>query len=317
MRSIINTLSVCIMVALALLCTCEANSRGADVQADENLSKMLAYYTQQSVITDPGEYAHMYADLPSDIPALCSVTQNALLHIFWIPAYGVELSEERKKEVNIRTVAGMLARIGELNDQPVTVTRTPETRLVGNCRDFTVFLCSMLRHKGIPARARCGFSRYFTPGRYDDHWICEYWNTDEKRWVQVDAQLDSIQIKTLNIDFNPYDVPADKFLNAGKVWQGCRAGDIDPELCGIFQMKGLWFVQGDLVRDCMALNKLEVLPWDSNEIMPGPDQPVSEADYTLLDNVAKLVTAGNESFVELRALYDSTAVLHMPADWKP
>ncbi|KPK68399.1 hypothetical protein AMJ87_11980 [candidate division WOR_3 bacterium SM23_60] len=281
------------------------------------MNKMLAYYTQQSVITDPGEYAHMYADLPSDIPALCTVTQNMLLHIFWIPAYGVELSEERKKEVNIRTVAGMLARIVELDDQPVTVPRTPEQRLVGNCRDFTVFLCSMLRHKGIPARARCGFARYFTPGKYEDHWVCEYWNVDEKKWVQVDAQLDSIQIKTLKIDFNPCDVPGDKFLNGGKAWKGCRAGDIDPELCGIFEMKGLWFVQGDLVRDFMALNRVEVLPWDCNELMPGPDQQVSEANYELLDNVAYLATAGNKSFAELRALYDSTAALHMPADWKP
>lgn len=317
MRRIINTLSICTIMVLVVHCVCEADSRGADVQAGENLNKMLAYYTQQSVTTDPGEYVHLYADLPSDIPALCTVTQNMLLHVFWIPAYGVEISEERKKEVNIRTVAGMLARIAELDDQPITVARTPEKRLVGNCRDFTVFLCSMLRHKGIPARARCGFGRYFTPGKYEDHWVCEYWSADKKKWVQVDAQLDSIQIRTLKIDFNPCDVPRDKFLNGGTVWKGCRTGDIDPELCGIFEMKGLWFVRGDLVRDCMALNKLEVLPWDGNDLMGGPEKQVTEKEYTLLDRIADLATAGNESFNELRALYDSTAALHMPADWKP
>lgn len=317
MRSITNTLGICMIVALVLHCTCEPSGKGAQVQVDENLSTMFAYYTQQSLITDPGEYAHLYADLPSEIPALCTVTQNTLLHVFWIPAYDVELSEERKKEVQIRTVAGMLARIAELDDRPVTVARTPEKRLVGNCRDFTVFLCSMLRHKGIPARARCGFARYFTPGKYEDHWVCEYWNADEKRWVQVDAQLDSIQIKTLKIDFSPCDVPGDKFLNGSKVWKGCRAGTIDPALCGIFEMRGLWFVQGDLVRDFMALNRLEILPWDCNELMPGPEQRATDADYVLLDNVAALGTAGNESFAKLRALYDSTGALHMPADWKP
>jgi hypothetical protein len=43
-------------------------------------------------------------------------------------------------------------------------------RLVGNCRDFSTMLCAMLRHQGVPARARCGFGAYFLPNHYEDHW---------------------------------------------------------------------------------------------------------------------------------------------------
>jgi hypothetical protein len=48
----------------------------------------------------------------------------------------------------------------------------------------------MLQSQGKPARARCGFGRYFKAGWYEDHWICEYWNDEQGRWIMVDAQLD-------------------------------------------------------------------------------------------------------------------------------
>ena len=50
----------------------------------------------------------------------------------------------------------------------------------------------MLRHRRIPARLRCGFAAYFDRGRWEDHWICEYWRPAEGRWCRVDAQLDEI-----------------------------------------------------------------------------------------------------------------------------
>jgi hypothetical protein len=279
--------------------------------------KMLEYYRQHGVMTDPGVYEYMYADLPSDIPGLCRVTQGAVLHIFWAKGYGVELSEERKKEVGIRKMEGILAKISGMDHRTLAFSREPEKRVVGNCRDFSIFLVSLLRREGFPARARCGFATYFTPGRYEDHWICEYWNEEKQRWIQVDAQLDSLQLEVLKIDFDPHDLPEGKFLTGGEAWRLCRSGELDAELCGIFDMKGLWFVQGDLVRDFMALNKLEVLPWDCNNIMGGPDEKVSQDAYDLLDRIAGLTTGGDKMFRETRSLYESRAELRMPHDWQP
>ena len=72
------------------------------------------------------------------------------------------------------------------------------------------------------------------------------------------------------------------------------------------------------VRDFMSLNKLEVLPWDSNEFMKGYFNrlPNSE-ECALLDRVADITTAGNNSFSEVRTLYESNSSLRMPADWEP
>ena len=39
-----------------------------------------------------------------------------------------------------------------------------------------------VRAQGTPARARCGFGAYFGKGRFEDHWVCEYWDAAEERW---------------------------------------------------------------------------------------------------------------------------------------
>ncbi|UCF71724.1 MAG: transglutaminase domain-containing protein [candidate division WOR-3 bacterium] len=278
---------------------------------------MLDYYRQSGIITALGEYSYLLAELPDDIAGLCKVVQGVMLHVFWSEAYGVKLSEDRKKEVNLRKVERILSRIVELDGRPIKAAREPEMRVVGNCRDHSVLLCALLKYKGIPARARCGFGTYFVPGKYMDHWICEYWSDRERRWVQVDAQLDSLQVVTLKIDFDPSDLPPRKFLSGGQAWQLCRSGEIDPDLFGIFDMKGLWFVQGDLVRDFMALNNLEVLPWDCNALMTGPDVEVTPEDYELLDKMAELITNGDQAFTEIRSTYESDERLRMPADWSP
>ena len=44
--------------------------------------------------------------------------------------------------------------------------------------------------------------------------------------------------------------------------QLCRAGQANPDLFGVFDMHGMWFIRGNVVRDLAALNKVELLPWD-------------------------------------------------------
>lgn len=279
--------------------------------------QMLGYYAAHGPVTDPGEYAALYDGLPSDVGSLCAVVHGVMLHIFMADKYGVTIPGDRKNEVQLRTAERMLGRILELDGRPLTVRREPLRRMVGNCRDHSVILASILKSRGIPARARCGFATYFIPGRYVDHWIVEYWNAARGRWVRVDPQLDGVQVKALGIGFDPLDLPPGTFMSAGEIWRLCRAGKLDPDLCGILEMHGLWFVQGDLVRDVMALNRVEVLPWDWNNLMTKEREPTA-GEYRLLDRAAELTTAeGVGAFEEIRALYDAEPSLRMPPSWKP
>jgi hypothetical protein len=281
-------------------------------QIDRLDADPVEYYMFQGVITDPGRHVHLLDSLPSGIGELCLVVQRLLLHIFWAERYGAKLSQERQREVNLRHVSRMMARIGDLDDRPLSEARPLDKRLVGNCRDFSVLLCSMLRHQGVPARARCGFGTYFLPNHYEDHWVCEYWNAAQQRWVMVDAQLDDFQQRALGIDFDPLDVPSDRFITGGKAWQMCRSGGANPDSFGIFDMRGLWFVRGDLVRDLASLNKMELLPWDSWGIMESEDKNLSPDDFALLDRAAALTLEDNVGFLAMRDFYDNEPRLRVP-----
>jgi hypothetical protein len=262
----------------------------------------LVYYTLPGLMTSAGEQAGMLKGLPDDIPGLCRVVQQNLLHVHWAKSYGVTITPDDEQEVQLRRASSMLARIATQDDRMLTVPRPVEKRLVGNCRDFSVMLCTLLRHQGIPARPRCGFGTYFTPDWFEDHWICEVWNDDEARWMMVDAQLDALQVEALGITFDTCDLPEGSFIPAGKGWQMCRAGEADPSRFGIFDIHGLWFVRGNLLRDFASLNRMELLPWDSWGLC---DREPDADDLALLDHVAALTLAGNETFEDVRALYEA------------
>ena len=202
-------------------------------------------------------------------------------------------------------------RIRELEETSLTVARPLEKRIIGTCRDFSTFLTAFLRHQGVPARARCGFGTYFTPGKSEDHWTCQYWNADEARWVTVDAQIDQFQRNALGITFNTCDMPEGQFLPAGKAWQLCRAGQADPQTFGIFDMHGMWFIAGNLVRDLLSLNKIELLPWDVWSMMAEfKQEELSQAYVEEMDRVAALTLTGNEAFPEILAFYENEESTH-------
>jgi len=270
----------------------------------------LAFFTQQGPISTPGAYAHLFDNLATGIAELCKLVQGTMIHVFWAERYGLRLSPERQSEVQLRWLERRLARTLELDSRPLTESRPLNRKIVGNCRDFTLLLTSILRQQGIPARARCGFGAYFLPDHYEDHWVAEYWNADQGRWVLVDAQLDEFQCKTMQVPFDPLDVPRDQFITGGAAWQMCRSGQTDPEKFGIFDMHGLWFVRGNFVRDVAALSKVELLPWDCWGLINGKDASISTADWAFLDHLAELTRGDVPDFEKVRKLYESDPRLH-------
>lgn len=166
-------------------------------------------YTQPAVMTSAGSYAPLFDGLPREIGGLVRVVQGLLLHEQWAPAYGVTLSGERRSELQLRPVERMVERLLAQDDRPLAAARPVEARLVGVCRHFAVLLIAMLRAQGVLARARCGFGAYFMPGRFEDHWVCEYWHAAQARRILVDAQIDELQRETLQPDFDLCDVLRD------------------------------------------------------------------------------------------------------------
>lgn len=277
---------------------------------------ILEFYTQPSKMTSAGRYALMFTQLPNEMDELVRIIQHLVVYDVVAPDfYSFPIPDKRQSEIHIRSMEKLLDGIFALDDRPLSVSRPVDKRLAGRCHHFMLLLVSILRARGIPARARCGFGSYFNPPFFEDHWVCEYWNATESRWILVDAQFDNVWRKKLKIDHNILDVPRDRFLVAGDAWLRCRKGEADPAKFGIefVNLRGLWYIAGNLVRDVAALNKLELLPWDVWGAQPRTDEDLNDDQLAFFDQISALTREADTSFDELRRLFEGDDRLRVSA----
>jgi hypothetical protein len=271
-----------------------------------------AYYATPGPLTDLSTHGSRLRELPTALPDLCRVVQGLVIHPFLAHLYGLGPNEVRLDELETRKASDVLTRVLELDARSITEARPPQSRFVGNCRHFSVLLCAFLRGHGIPARARCGFGAYFDRSSFVDHWVCEVWDETRGSWHLVDAQLDKQQREFFRTGFDPLDVPRDEFVVAGDAWQRCRSGGADPKKFGILDLRGLWFVRGNVVRDLASFAKRELLPWDGWGIMTTQEDG-DAAEMALLDRVAALTLAGDERHAERLEIQGSHPGLRVPS----
>ena len=267
-----------------------------------SMARTQDYYLDHGSLGAPEISA---AGLPHDLGELCRVVQGFLIHRdLAAPFYETKLSPQARDLANMRSVGTILAKVQQ-DQRPLTEARDPAARLPCVCLHFSTVLAALLREQGVPARARCGFGTYFTPGRFEDHWVAEYWNEDAGRWILVDAQLDAAQVKIFKPDFNPLDVPRNRFILAGDAWLMCREGRADENKFGLsfLNEQGLWWIAANLIRDVASLNRVPMLPWDVWGMMREPGQTYDVAEAALLDRVAKLTLAGDAALPELIEIY--------------
>jgi hypothetical protein len=293
----------------------------------------LQYYAEPGIITRLDRYSQFLDWLTDDVHAINQVVQGLLIHDMWVEQYGARLDWSHSYATQTAYMEDLLDKALQLDPRSLALPRSPEQRVVCCCREFATLFCAILRHKGIPARSRCGFGLYFAPGYLEDHWMCEYWDKHQERWIQVDPQMDPYQQSFLKLHFSPLDMPAGAFMVAGEAWQKCRAGEIDPDQCGILcdpkkfgleSLNGLWFVRGQLLRDFAALNKVETVPllvrlgkglsWEPWRLVGTGDSGLSQADYALLDAIAAYSAQPDQYYDEIRTLYQSTEALRPPAE---
>ncbi len=263
------------------------------------------FYRTQSKLSDPGQFAPLFDALPDDLDSLCQAVRNIYLHY-----KSGRIEKSRKLEVDLRYIEAILERVQQHDPQPLTVPRDNRKKVVGCCRDAALLLCSMLRHKGIPARTRVGFATYIREGMgllplKIDHVVTEYWDESSARWILVDAEQDEALIAHNQIQFDVHDIPRDKFLVGGRAWQIIQRGEANPEhfTAGLGdQFKGAWAVKDRLLGDLCALNKAEMLLWDTWGWI-GRDFKPNAGNRELLDRMAEITIDVDQHFDEVRALF--------------
>src|SRR3984957_13023531 len=263
------------------------------------------FYTVPAVMTSAGRQASLLEGLPDEPAALAAVLHGLVIHEHMVGGYGVTLSEADRRTVHVRRTGDLLAEIAARAPRPLDAERPPEGRMPGNCRHFTVLATALLRAHGTPARARCGFGGYFGTGWFEDHWVCEYWDSAQRRWRLLDAQIDDVQQGWFHTEFDLTDVPRDQFLVGGEAWRRFRAGEADPAKFGLSQLPeaGDWWIAANLMRDGAALLNVELLPWDVWGAMPPPADPIGDDLAALFDRLAEVTLAPDDNLPELRQLY--------------
>lgn len=275
-----------------------------------------AFYASQSPFSDPGALAGRYAGLPADVGELARVVRDMTVHRLEGGLLDFDLAPDRlRNDAETRYVDDILRLIVARDDAPLDRRRDLGDRFVGVCRDFTLLHVSMLRHAGIPARLRSGFADYFgTDGFHHDHVVTEFWAGD-RGWVLADAQLADPDITgRFPVDFDPLDVPRDRFLVAGAAWCTIREGGADPLTFGVLPdgpLAGQWFVAGNVRLDLAALNKTETLLWDVWGAGAGDDEGMTDEIRDLYDEAAR-VTCGDVPFETARKLFTEHDGLRTP-----
>lgn len=156
------------------------------------------------------------------------------------------------------TAPAMMAELFRLDSRGITYDRKIENKIVVTCRYVSILMASILKAKGIPARCRAGFC--VIDNRYSekvsgDHWIVQYYNYEESRWINLDTN----RINGLPTDDNYYDMKNEKFDFVANAWLDVRSGkqDIDYFRHGT-KIKGLAMLARSLFYDFHALMNDEI-----------------------------------------------------------
>ncbi|MBP2486362.1 transglutaminase domain-containing protein [Rhizobium leguminosarum] len=257
----------------------------------EGVDRWIPY----SAMTNPGRHASAIAVLPTEVGALIQIIQGVLVHSDWITEYGLDETILNSTARTTLPIAERLDDVLRRDPRPLNIARSADKRSVGTCRDYALMLCSFLRCREIPARVRCGFAAYFSHG-WEDHWVCEYWDSSAGEWCLCDPQIDQMLRQRNQISFGPANVPRQSFMSAGEAWLECRRAKADPASFGHGNVTGLWFVKINVLRDHYVLNGRETSSWDRWRDAPQPKRAVIGGELELLDALA---TSPDQPLVEI------------------
>jgi hypothetical protein len=168
--------------------------------------------------TDPGEYEHLYDNLPQSITGLCNLIKKQLIHPFDIKKFGDKILESRAyQDRTLSSVEDMLEELLKRDKNGLTDTRKPRDRLIVACVHHSLLLASILRTQGIPVRIRFGYAKHIGDNKNIrvSHAICEVWDADRGSWILVDPDRN-------RVDFN-----RDDFEFASESWDKLRKNRLE------------------------------------------------------------------------------------------
>lgn len=285
------------------------------------IEEILKFYKQTSSYTDLGYYKEFAKKLPDDIETLCVLQRMQIIHpvvfrdrnirnkkeCFWGNMTKVPITRLRYEDDIFPTAQSVIAELLRKNPN-YSVKREAKDKVHVTCRGQAILLASILKAKQIPARVRSGFAEYI---RYDgigyDHWITEYYNEKQNRWILVDAD-EHCPAHEMGFDLN--DIPQDKFLFGAKAYLGLREKvykeetivySSDPVTIGLkAAIRGIFY-------DFHSLMNNEIIFLHIPKYIQDKNFELSKQEYAELDNLARLMLNPDKNFEELQNIWKNTS----------
>lgn len=270
--------------------------------------KIYQRYLETSVYTYVGKYKEFILSLPDDIPSIGMLVCDQITHpsmYFTEPSpyledtyYGRFASYPKHRFKNedelYITAISMIAGILRLDETGFTKNRDVTKRITVSCRQASILFSAILKAKGIPCRSRAGFMDFGDTGdSYMEHWVNEYWDFNENRWVLVDA--DGYYEYEQRFGYS-------QFVTASEAWIGLRKNTLNKKL-DVFSPNPLEGVCEYLFMDFHALMNNEIFYSYQPLYLRGGIHTLNESELHELDRLAELLSEPDKNMEQIENLW--------------
>lgn len=274
-------------------------------------TSLLEHYRAFGSFTYPGLHQErLVSDLPNDIREVGRLVRLQLIHKMTLyavraghsvhPAYG-DVSKvpwyRQGEDDYFPTVAAMLAELYRRDSRGFVVDRAVENKLILTCRFVALLMAAILKARGIATRVRPGFAPYIHPERIEDHWINQYWQESEQRWITIDVDTSFEQRP-----FDAFDMPSTAFDFAACAWLAVREGRAEANAYRFYGESALQELATQVVCDLHCLMNNEI-PYTHYPAYIASD--FEGEKLQTIDALAWLLLEPEENFSRLQTIWET------------
>lgn len=280
--------------------------------------RILEHYKKTGTFTYAGCYKDYFRSLPDHIPTLGRLLCSQVIHRVTLREGNTNANQNllygdmdrypwyrmRCEDDVLLTAPALTAELFRLDKRGFVTDRKTEHKIVVTCRYVSVLMSAILKAKGIPARSRAGFAPYFKEGVSMDHWINQYYNEEENRWVTLDA--DGFYEEG-GMPLTQYDIPDGRFDFAAAAYLAVRNKKTD----------GKQYLYADGLETCSLPALVRYLIYDFHALMnneltytflpsylDGRLDKLTEEELQELDRLAAWLLEPDRYFDELCAFWE-------------
>lgn len=284
--------------------------------------KILDHYLQFGLFTNPSLFKDkLVSELPDEVEEIGLLVRKQCIHRVTLRNGNTGSDKDLRygdmtkvpwyrqcEDDDLPSASAMLSELYRRDERGFVMDRAEKDRLIITCRFVSILTASILKSKGIPTRVRSGFAPYFDlgediKGKSVDHWINQYWNKEQNRWItiDVDGSLEGY------LKFDPYDMPEGTFDFSADAWLDVRAGKVKGEhFWNAGGFEGLVVVAWELFYDFHSLMNSEIIYLHAPEIVMLANFPKLTADQLKeIDELARLMQKPDDNFDKLKELWET------------